>query len=328
VKTVIGQGTTTYNYQYDLENRLTKVLSGNTEITSYAYFSDGSRIRRTASGVATYFLYDFRDFSGYNDVIAEYDASGNMVARYIHGPGIDEPLAMSRGGSWYYYHVDGLGSVTMLTRSDKTVANRYVYDDFGGFRSKTEVVTNTYGFTGREYDSAVDLIYYRARYYDPLIGRFLTRDPAGMGDGANLYVYAGNNPQSFVDPTGKQIYISPIFRTCIFQVLSEAGNNLKGCQGIWKNDKFTHCWAAGMLVRRCGLTSDLAFGVLLLKEPGDFLRGDPGPGDIVANWIGAYVCAPRGHWEWGWWYLRWVPDPIDTCCESYWGSRYTYRCGG
>ncbi len=94
----------------------------------------------------------------------------------LHGPGIDEPLAMSRGGSWYYYHVDGLGSVTMLTRADKSVANRYVYDDFGGFRSRTEAVTNPYAYTSREYDSAVDLIYYRARYYDPLIGRFLTRE--------------------------------------------------------------------------------------------------------------------------------------------------------
>ncbi len=202
VKTVIGQGQTTYSYQYDLEDRLTKVLSGNAEITSYAYSSDGSRIRRTASGVVTYFLYDFRDFNGYNDIIAEYDASGNMVARYVHGPGIDEPLAMSRGGSWYYYHVDGLGSVTMLTRADKTVANRYVYDDFGGFRSRTEAVTNYYAFTGREYDSAVDLIYYRARYYDPLIGRFLTRDPAAILAGPNQYSYVGNNPQTARDPSG------------------------------------------------------------------------------------------------------------------------------
>ncbi len=72
-----------------------------------------------------------------------------MVARYVHGPGIDEPLAMSRAGSWYYYHFDGLGSVTMLTRADKTIANRYVYDDFGGFRSRTEAVTNAYASTGR-----------------------------------------------------------------------------------------------------------------------------------------------------------------------------------
>ncbi len=90
----------------------------------------------------------------------------------------------------------------MLTRSDKTVANRYVYDDYGAFRSRTEGTTNYYAFSGREYDPAVDLIFYRARYYDPLIGRFLTRDPAGMVDGANIYVYAGNNPITRIDPRG------------------------------------------------------------------------------------------------------------------------------
>jgi len=193
------RGTTTYYYDYDLEDRLVRVRTSSTEITSYAYFSDGSRTRRTASGAATYFLHDF---SSLNGILAEYDSGGAMVARYIHGPGIDEPLAVSRGGSWYYYHVDGLGSVTMLTRADKTVANRYVYDDFGGFRSRTEAVTNSYAFTGREYDAAVDLIFYRARYYDPLIGRFLTRDPAGMGNAANLYAYVGNNPVNHVDPSG------------------------------------------------------------------------------------------------------------------------------
>ncbi len=91
----------------------------------------------------------------------------------------------------------------MLTRSDKTVANRYVYDDFGGFRSRTEAVTNPYAYTGREYDSAIDLFYYRARYYDPLIGRFLTRDPTGMVSGPNPYAYAGNNPIVRVDPSGQ-----------------------------------------------------------------------------------------------------------------------------
>ncbi len=196
---VDGRGTTTYYYDYDLENRLIRVRTSSSEITSYAYFSDGSRIRRTASGSATYSLHDF---SSLNGILAEYDSSGAMVARYVHGPGFDEPLAMYRGGAWYYYHVDGLGSVTMLTRSDKTIANSYVYDDFGAFRSRTEAVTNYYAFTGREYDFAVDLIFYRARYYDPLIGRFLTRDPAGMVDGANLYAYVGNNPVNHVDPSG------------------------------------------------------------------------------------------------------------------------------
>jgi RHS repeat-associated protein len=201
-RTVTGQGTSTYDFAYDLEDRLTRALVNLSEVASYAYFSDGARIRRTDLGTPTFFLYDFRDFNGYNDMLEEYDSAGNRVARYVHGPGIDEPLAMERGGAWYYYHFDGLGSVTMLTRADKTVANRYTYDDFGGFRSKTEAVTNVYTFTGREHDFATGLHFYRARYYDHVVGRFLTRDPAGMVDGANLYAYADNNPSSRDDPSG------------------------------------------------------------------------------------------------------------------------------
>ncbi len=107
-----------------------------------------------------------------------------------HNRRIDEPLAMNRGGSWYYYHFDGLGSVTNLTRGDQTIANSYVYEDFGAFRSKTEAVPNPYGFTGRETDVYLTdpgrpLLFYRARYYETETGRFLTRDPAGMADGAN-----------------------------------------------------------------------------------------------------------------------------------------------
>lgn len=159
-------------------------------------------LKRAAARCRGSFLYDFRDFSGYNEIIVEYDSLGNRVARYVHGPEIDEPLAMERGGSWYYYHFDGLGSVTMLTRADKTIANQYTYDDFGGFRTKTEAITNFFTFTGREHDFATGLHFYRARYYDHVVGRFLTRDPAGMVDGPNVYRYAKNNPASQVDPSG------------------------------------------------------------------------------------------------------------------------------
>ena len=64
---------TTTTYTYDLENRLTQVALGGSTQATYAYFSDGSRIQRTASGTPTYFLYDFRDFNGFNDILEEYE---------------------------------------------------------------------------------------------------------------------------------------------------------------------------------------------------------------------------------------------------------------
>src|SRR3989442_11236040 len=93
----------------------------------------------------------------------------------------------------------------MLTDANKVVKNRYVYDDFGGFRSKTEAIPNSYGFTGREMD-VLGLVFMRARYYDTDIGRFLTRDPAGLVGGANRYSYVSNNPVSFTDPSGKYMF--------------------------------------------------------------------------------------------------------------------------
>ena len=62
---------------------------------------------------------------------------------------------------------------------------------------------NDYLYTGREYDWETGIYYYRARYYNPELGRFLTRDPAGMVDGPNMYVYVKNSPVNGVDPTGK-----------------------------------------------------------------------------------------------------------------------------
>ena len=77
---------------------------------------------------------------------------------------------------------------------------RYEYDVFGAIRSETGTSDNTRKFTGKEFDADSNLYYYGARYYDPYIGRFTQRDPAG--DGVNWYAYVANNPLRFVDPTG------------------------------------------------------------------------------------------------------------------------------
>ena len=77
---------------------------------------------------------------------------------------------------------------------------RYEYDVFGAIRSETGTSDNTRKFTGKEFDADSNLYYYGARYYDPYIGRFTQRDPAG--DGVNWYAYTENNPLRFVDPTG------------------------------------------------------------------------------------------------------------------------------
>ena len=98
-----------------------------------------------------------------------------------------------------YHLYDGLGSVTDLTDDEGDVLDGYTYDVFGALRSQSGSSANPWLFTGEQLDADSDLYYLRARYYDPAIGRFLSQDPLPTG---NLYVYAGNNPVRYVDPSG------------------------------------------------------------------------------------------------------------------------------
>ncbi|MBI5196646.1 MAG: DUF2778 domain-containing protein [Nitrospirae bacterium] len=192
---------TTYFY-YDAENKLVQVDKYNSTPTlissvSYSYDGFGRRIKKNVNSTVTYYIYDNED------IRFETDAVGTITAEYTHGHGIDEPLAMRRSGANYYYHTNGLGSITALTDSTKAVVQSYVYDSFGQIISQTGTITNPYTFTGREYDAETGMYYYRARYYDATIGRFISEDPVGFAGGdVNLYAYVGNNPVNFVDPFG------------------------------------------------------------------------------------------------------------------------------
>jgi RHS repeat-associated protein len=135
-------------------------------------------------------------------VVEELDGSRTAVARYAQGLGIDEPLAMYRGGASYYYDADGLGSITSLTNSSGQIAASYTYDSFGKLTASTGTVTNPFRYTGREYGAETGLYYYRARYYDSSVGRFISEDAVRFGGGPNFYEYVGNTPTNFVDPTG------------------------------------------------------------------------------------------------------------------------------
>jgi RHS repeat-associated protein len=125
------------------------------------------------------------------------------VGRDTQGLGIiDEPLEVKIGSGSYYYSADGLGSVVALTKSNRSATNTYFGYNTFGWVNATDTVANPFRFTGREWDSETNLYYYRARYYDPLWGRFLSEDPATFNFGSNFYVYTRNSPPNLVDPTG------------------------------------------------------------------------------------------------------------------------------
>lgn len=195
------------DYTYDAENRLIRVdefafgspTPGAT--STYQYDGLGRRIEKVGNGITHRYIYDGED------ILLEYDETNTLPARYTHGPGVDEPIAMTRGGSTFFYHQDGLGTVTDLTDTTGTTAEAYTYDAWGNVIEQTGSIENPYQFTGREFDAETGLYYYRARYYDPTIGRFLASDPIGLAGGSNIYSYVYNNPLRYADPLGLDVNV-------------------------------------------------------------------------------------------------------------------------
>ncbi|MGA9127581.1 MAG: RHS repeat-associated core domain-containing protein, partial [Terracidiphilus sp.] len=113
------------------------------------------------------------------------------------------------------YLTDALGSTVELTNSAGALEAQYSYGPYGDDMSITGSTTNSYTYTGRETDG-LDINYYRARYYNPATGRFISEDPAGFaGSGPNLYAYAYDSPLVFVDPSGLTV-------TCSYEINSGA----------------------------------------------------------------------------------------------------------
>jgi len=202
-------------YTYDAENRLVKAeefAAGNPTpfaTSTYRYDGLGRRIEKVANGQTKRYIYDGED------ILLEYDGANVLQARYTHGPGIDEPIAVTKGGSTYFYHQDGLGTVTDLTDSTGATAKSYSYDAYGNLVDQTGTLEQPYTYTGREFDSESGLLYYRARYYDSVTGRFLQQDPGLAGvnsarlprhplDLVSQYAYAADNPIRLIDPLGNE----------------------------------------------------------------------------------------------------------------------------
>ncbi|MEI7850958.1 MAG: RHS repeat-associated core domain-containing protein [Kiritimatiellales bacterium] len=159
-------------------------------------------------------------YSG-NQVVADLDASGNILRTYVWGPGIDNLLSLTvwSGGSGstptatYYPLKDHQNSVLALADKNGNVVESYEYDAWGrvqmysstGQPINSSTVGNRYLFQGREYDCQTGLYYFRARWYSPETGRWLSKDPIGISGGLNLYVFCGNNPVNFVDPRGHEV---------------------------------------------------------------------------------------------------------------------------
>ena len=190
--------TKTTLYGYDDRNLLVNVSDG-TNFTTYEYDGAGRRISQTVNGVTTRFVVDPSNAD--YQTLEELTASGTVSASYTFG--LDRISGILPGQTTAtYYLTDALGSVGGLANSAGALLGNYTYDAFGQILTSPASVNNPYTFVGERLDQATGLIDLRAREYDPIAGRFTSKDPAGIASGLNSYSYAGNDPINCVDPLG------------------------------------------------------------------------------------------------------------------------------
>jgi YD repeat protein len=146
------------------------------------------------NGVGKEFLY----YNG--ELLAESNPLGNVVSRYILGYGVSAGWNREKSG-YHYYHLDEQNSTAYITGGGGEVENRYEYDAFGAIQNSREELPNRILYTGQQYDQTSGQYYLRARFYNPVIGRFVQED-VYRGDGLNLYAYCKNNPVVYYDPSG------------------------------------------------------------------------------------------------------------------------------
>ena len=131
-----------------------------------------------------------------------------LVRRHLPGMGLSHMQTLD-DGMYHACYQDEQGSTAYITREDGEVENSYVYDAFGNVLERKEGVRNDILYRDQQYDQEAGQYYLRARYYNPVIGRFIQEDTY-RGDGLNLYAYCGNNPVMYYDPSGHTKVTQPI----------------------------------------------------------------------------------------------------------------------
>lgn len=233
-----GMSGRVWNYSYSSENQMiqAELFEGTAKLKSVHYFYDvmGRRIKKSVQDLQNSTSLDRKFIYDSSEIIAELDENGSVLVRYTHsGLRTDDVLAAdisssgvfrglaSQSGS-YFYLKDGLGSVQAITTDSGNLVQRNIYSSFGkllktvdsaGLESTT--IRTAYAFTNREIDEETGLYYYRARFYDPGTGRFLTADtdPGQLMSPPTFnssYVYSLNNPANRVDPNGRMSFLKSL----------------------------------------------------------------------------------------------------------------------
>lgn len=229
------QGSVTWVYGYDALNRLRSVRRNGVLIARYAYDVLGRRIvKRVYSSVSggtvayTRFVYHGAH------VAFETDSAGTIGLRYTWGPATDDVLAIrDAGGNHYYVTQDVLRSVRGLVKRDGSWARSLRYGPYGVVVKDTSASGAPawelrYRWTGREYDAETGWYYFRTRYYDPGVRRFVQEDAIGYAGGTNVYAYGEGSPLAGRDPDGLRMnwiwYMEDPFPPCLSNLCPRGGS--------------------------------------------------------------------------------------------------------
>ena len=195
----------TVEYKYDADNLLIFYSDGSNQI-EFEYDSDGNRTAKIVNGLRTEYVNDLA--SPISQVLLKRVQkrffNEEKLIRYVYG---SSKISQSCNGKTQFYLYDSLGrNVCALIDSSGEMLSNYEYDSFGNVTQENRGIKNVYKYCSEQFDEETGLIYLRNRYYDPEIGRFISKDK-NFGDlyspqTLNPYVYVENNPVNFVDPLG------------------------------------------------------------------------------------------------------------------------------
>ena len=178
-------------FSYNSRHQQTRVETETGSVQENRYDAEGLRFELLENGRRTSFVY-------HDGELLQEEGREEQKTSYHLGAGIE---AFQRGQELYYYHKDEQLSTALVIGGQGEIRNSYQYDAFGMSLGTTEKLNNRIRYTGQQYDDVTGQYYLRARYYNPVAGRFMQED-VYQGDGLNLYAYCGNNPVVYDDPSG------------------------------------------------------------------------------------------------------------------------------